>query len=230
MASPTRQQDAASPWAFVAFEAENAAAVWEAFEREPIHATAFAPIEDAPFEAMEGLVAEEQTAPHDPVTVPMASAPDDKSRHYDKLHFEERLRELERSHEAAMSELERKFTVELLGNLAAQIESQASKLADEIGGRLTRILAPVLMDHARKASLAALTRDLQRILLSGEVNKIILSGPQELVAQIQSELGEHASRLQIEGTAAVDVTVRIDSGVLATKLCAWTSVLKDVVA
>jgi hypothetical protein len=227
MASLVKQQEGASPWAFVAFEAEGTEPAWEAYEPEPIRTTAFAPIEDAPVEATKAPLAGGQAALHNQVTV---TASNEERCYTDQLHFEERLQELEQSHQGALVDLERKFAVELLDRLAAQIDAQGRKLADEFGARLLCILAPVLMDHARKASLAALTRDLQRIFISGEVNKIVLSGPQDLAAQIQSELGEQASRLRVEHSDSVDVTVRIDSEVLATKLSAWASVLKDVVA
>lgn len=224
-----KRQDALSPWAFVAFESEVAQAIWEAFEPEPIQAAHFAPLENPAPENPSMLPSAERAEPNSflPVLAPqmrIETGADEAT-----LQFEERLRAVEESHQAALVRLEQKYAVELAGTLTSQIEMQGGQLADEIGGRLTRLLAPVLAEHARKASLAALIRDLQRILTSSDLNRTVLSGPPDLVAQVQAELGEQVSRIQIVETDAVDVTVRLDSEVLATRLSAWTAVLKDVV-
>jgi hypothetical protein len=225
-----RRQDAASPWAFVAFEAETTQTVWEAFEPEYAQETRFAPFEESSAEIPDALALTEQPVADDPMFLPGPQTRIEREDHEAAQHHEEQLRTLKEAHQQAIAEIEQKYAVEILGKLTSQLNAQSAELADEIGGRLTRLLAPLLMEHARKSSLAALTRDLLRILLSSDVNKIALAGPLELVTKIQAELGEHASRLQIEEADTVDVTVRIDSEVLATKLSAWTAVLKDVVA
>jgi hypothetical protein len=225
-----RRQDAASPWAFVAFEAEGTHNVWEAFEPEYDQEVRFAPLEESSAEIPDVLASVEQPVVDDPIFVPRPQTRVGWQDHEIAQHHEEQLRTLNAAHQRAIAELEQKYAVEIIGTLTSQLDAQGSKLADEIGKRLTRLLAPLLLEHARKSSLAALTRDLQRILSLSDVNKIALAGPPELVTKIQAELGEHASRLQIEEADTVDVTVRIDSEVLATKLSAWTAVLKEVVA
>jgi hypothetical protein len=225
-----KRQDASSPWAFVAFEAEGAGAIWEAFEPEPVQPTHFAPFEYPAPETPNLLPSAVPAEIDSSALMPAPQMRIEAGVNEATPEFEERLRVLEETHQAALAQLERKYTVELAGKLTSKIELQGVEMADEIGSRLARLLAPILFDHARTASLAALTRDLQRILVAGEAHRIVMSGPRKMVMQVQAELGEQASRLQIEETDTVDVTVRLDSEILATRLSAWSAVLKDVLA
>jgi hypothetical protein len=230
MAGVNRREEVASPWAFVAFEVEKPDAVWEAFEPEPVQVPHFAPFEQIVDEAPNALGPHDLSVREDEPLVGVPQATEPIGDHEADASHERQLRALEEVHQAALAELEHRYSVELISKLTSQIELKGAQIADEFGGRLSRLLAPVLFDHARKASLAALTRDLQRILASSEVNRIKLSGPREMMAQVQVELGEQASRFLIEETDTVDVTVRIDSEVLATRLSVWSAVLKDVVS
>jgi hypothetical protein len=226
-----KPQEAASPWAYVAFEAEKPEPVWEALEPEASCRLDFAPFDSAKAETraepFQGKMAPQITSAVDGGL--MAAL---EGNHYGPVieSYENRLRELEQFHQATLAELEKKYAVELLRKLTSHIESLGSDLGREIGTQLTRLLAPVLVDHARKSSMAALTRDLQRILSSADVAKLTLSGPPELVKQVRDALGEDASRLEICQNETADVTVQINSEVLATRLSGWAAVLKDVAA
>ena len=226
-----KTQEAVSPWAYVAFEEEKLEPVWEALEPEPSPRQDFAPFGNAKGDTRAAPFQEEQA----PRIIPAANGalmPAPEGNHHGPFaeSYENRLRELERSHQAALTELEKKYAVELLQKLTSQIESLGSDIGRDIGAQLTRLLAPVLVDHARKSSMAALTRDLQRMLSSADVAKLRLSGPPDLIGHVQEALGEDASRLQICQNDSADVTVQIDSEVLATRLSGWAAVLKDVVA
>jgi hypothetical protein len=225
-----KPQEIESPWAYVAFEQENPESRWEAFEPEPSFRLDFAPLDSVAETRAELFQDEEAPQSTSPADGTIMAAHEGNHCGAPIENYENRLREIDQSHQAALAQLEKKYAVELLQKMSSQIESLGSDLGRQIGGQLARLLAPVLMDHARKSSMAALTRDLQRILSSPDIAKLKLSGPAELLNQVQEALGESASRLQIFHNGSPDVTVQIDSEVLATKLSGWAAVLKDVAA
>jgi hypothetical protein len=229
-ASLGKRQDAASPWAFVAFEAEAADPVWEAFEPEIIQEARFAPFESIPGAATAPAVPEDLNTSNDPFVAPPEASRHEADSLQSASQYEKQLRALEETHQAALAELERRYAEDLIGKVSSQIELQGRQLANEIETRLVRLLAPLLMDHARKASLAALTRDLQRILTSSEVNQIMLKGPGDWIKQMQEGLGEQALRVRIQEADSPDVKVLIDPEVIATRLSAWADVLKEVIS
>ncbi len=226
-----KPQEAASPWAYVAFEPERPEPVWEAFEPEPSLRLGFAPFDSVTAQTRAELFQDEEASKTtSPTDGPVITEPERTAHGSDIESYENRLRDLEHSHQTELVQLEKKYAVELLQKLSSQIEALGGDLGRDIGARLTRLLAPVLMDHARKSSMAALTRDLQRILSSSDIAKLTLSGPAELLDKVQEALGDSASRLQVCQNDAADVTVQIDREVLATKLSGWAAVLKEVVA
>jgi 23S rRNA pseudoU1915 N3-methylase RlmH len=226
-----KPQETESPWAYVAFEAEIPQPDWEPFELVQLHQGSFLSLEKSssaggPERSLPGS-SDFRAAP------PEEEAPDRARHEYlsDAIpRYERRLQELEESHQASLEQIEQKYAVELAQRMTAQVEAISSELGQETGKQLTRMLAPLLADHARKASMEALTRDLQRILLSTDITLLRISGPQALLKQVQDALGESASRLECVETDSVDVTVEIDSGILATKLSNWAATLKEVVA
>jgi hypothetical protein len=226
-----KQQESMSPWAYIAFESDGPKLEWEPFEPEVRPQEFFAPLER---DSAGNQLGHPQPGPDVVDSVPMEVTQvfsTQEDRHGSSIaEYERRLQELEESHQAALAQLEQTYATGMLQRVTAQLEEMGGKLAQETGDQLARLLAPLLRDHARKASMAALTRDLQRILSSNDVTKLRMSGPQLLIKKVQESLGESASRIDMLETDTIDVTVEIDGEILATKLSGWAATLNEVVA
>jgi hypothetical protein len=226
-----KQRESTSPWAYIAFESDGPKLEWEPFEPEVWPQELFAPLErDSAGDRLECPQPGSDNTSSAPIEVTQAVCVQEDHQSNGIARYERQLQELQESHQAALAQLEQTYVAEMLQRLTAQLQEMSGKLAQETGDQLARLLAPLLSDHARKASMAALTRDLQRLLSSNDVTRLRMTGPQLLIKQVQENLGEGASRIDMLETDGVDVTVETDGEILATKLSGWAAILKEVVA
>lgn len=103
-------------------------------------------------------------------------------------------------------------------------ETCASAL-DEMEQRLSRtvgeLLKPVLSESVRGRALEELTGVLHGMLSKGEYAKVVVSGPSDLLAAMETRLAGSHSGMSFVPSDGTDVSVSVDDTILETRIGAW---------
>ena len=214
------------------FERDADTRIWQPLEIESMHSIEFSPLmpvlsEDlAPPET--GLPRPEDTPPTSYAGQDWSSfahANDDLVREH-VSHVEE----LQQRHQLEIEALRQAHANEMAQKLTGALKSSEEVLAQEVSDRLTRILAPIIAGHARKISIHAVIAELKRLLASGETSRILVTGPLDLINVVRASMGDDAARLAFEETGSADLTVEVNSSVIATRLTEWRKILLEALA
>ena len=108
---------------------------------------------------------------------------------------------------------------ELLGKLDAGHE----RLRDEIARTTAKLLGAFLADKIRQESLEAMAVELRRILAEKVVERVLLSGPQELIDTLKPMIAGSPCAIDVAPTDQSEVRITVDQVVLETAIGDWIS-------
>lgn len=104
--------------------------------------------------------------------------------------------------------------------LATQIADGLREIEQGLGAAITRVLTPFLATAARDRAAADLGRVVADLLGEGG-RTISISGPEDLLAAIESRLGAAAASVAFVPNDSVEVKAVADRTLVATQIGAW---------
>lgn len=138
----------------------------------------------------------------------------------------------DREREAALALQRMQFEERLAFERRMWVQEEAEKLSSqwiralqEIEGRLAesvaQVIAPFLSEALRKQVLDELKEALA-VLLSSPSHKVIsISGPQDMLLEIEARLGQNVPSLEYVANSEPDIRVVSNGTVIETQLNAW---------
>jgi len=136
----------------------------------------------------------------------------------ERARFEERL--------AAERE---KWAREQAECLASQFTAAFGNLEKQVLDSVGHILAPFLSDLIRRQAIEELGQILKLLLSEKESGTVRVNGPQDLLSELMSRLGESGLSIEYVVSDAPDVSIISNSTVIETQLNAWTSRITEAV-
>lgn len=123
--------------------------------------------------------------------------------------------------EAGIAAARDAWVAEQAAPLAAQVATAFEAVETSLAGAITRVLTPFLATVARRKAVDELVSAVHGLLRSGDAPAIRVSGPADLLARIELQLGERAASIAFMPGDEVEVTVVADRSVIATQIGAW---------
>ncbi|MDQ0317604.1 hypothetical protein [Amorphus orientalis] len=105
--------------------------------------------------------------------------------------------------------------------LATQMTTAWGELEDGIADSLARVIGPFVKDAVRVEAVAEIRRTITAVLSDAGNKCVRVTGPEDLLDRLASELGERAAGLSFEPGETVDIQVTADNTVIETQLGAW---------
>lgn len=147
--------------------------------------------------------------------------------------------ELTRGHAAELETLEEKHRQEIAALTAAHAAETANVVsagliriaelvAHEVSEQTAIALAPILTDELTRNAIGDLAGRIQGAVLEGAPGTVIVRGPAELFAMLETAMGEKMSLLRHVEAVDLDLSVEIDGSALVTRMSAWAASLKKV--
>ncbi len=107
--------------------------------------------------------------------------------------------------------------------LAAGLREIEARIADQV----SRVLRPVIAGHVQRRAVEDLVQTLEALLTKGDVGRITVSGPQDLIEALRERLDGKAGNVTLIPTAAADLRIEADETVLETRIAAWAEAIED---
>ena len=123
--------------------------------------------------------------------------------------------------EAQLSEARSAWISEQSEPLAARIGAAFDDLETSLADAMTRVLAPFLATVARRQAVDDLVATLRGLLRTSGHAAVRVSGPGDLLARIETQLGDLAAAVEFVPGEEVDVTVAAGRSIIATQIGAW---------
>lgn len=123
--------------------------------------------------------------------------------------------------EAQLAEARRVWLDEQSEPLTARIGSAFADLETSLADAMTRVLAPFLATVARRRAVDDLVATLGSLLRGPGQRAVRISGPDDLLALVETRLGPLAGAVEFVAADGVDVTVVADRSIIATQIGAW---------
>lgn len=105
--------------------------------------------------------------------------------------------------------------------LAAHVTEAFTAIETSLAASMTRVLTPFLATVTRRKAIDELVSAVHAVLRGGTSAAIRVSGPGDLLARIEADLGEGAAGVSFVPNDQVDVTVVADRSLIATQIGAW---------
>lgn len=173
----------------------------------------------------------EQAAPAD-VTAPAVDAVAEAvsaARSAAESEHAARIEELRKEHEAAMAralaDARSAWAAEEGERLSTGIADAIDQIESSLADATARVLVPFLATAARRLAVEDLTGRIRQILRDGSPAAIRITGPADLLAALEMQLGDLSSAIAFEPADAVEVTVRADRTIIASQIGAWVDQL-----
>jgi hypothetical protein len=132
-----------------------------------------------------------------------------------------------------VSELEKKFAQERARwardegeRLGTRLLASIEGLKAYISNTVASVLRPVLAEEVRRRAVGELTTTLDKMLSGGELGKITISGPRDLIEPMRAHLGGKASNVTYVTAEGCDLAVQANETVLETRIGAWVAAIQ----
>ncbi|HEX2841788.1 hypothetical protein [Hyphomicrobium sp.] len=136
------------------------------------------------------------------------------------------LGQLQASFDQKLATERQRWAAEQGAHLSALIATAFEDLEQRVAERVGSILKPFLSDSIRAKALEELSASLNLMLAKGEYAKIAISGPKDLLSEIEARLSQrHAGVTFVESDGA-DVVVYADGTIIETQIGAWTEAIQ----
>jgi hypothetical protein len=107
---------------------------------------------------------------------------------------------------------------ERLSNL---IKSEVSDFELRIADKLAKILKPVLAQEVRRRAVSELVELLEGLLSKGEIARLAVSGPEDLLAMLRTQLDGKIASVSYVASAACDLRITADETIFETRIGDW---------
>jgi hypothetical protein len=217
----------------VFFEDDEAMSDWQPFEPEHDSFAAFSqtdpaqgtvPLDENPAQQASGDMGAEPPAGKFITTDmvwPVQSGAGEELMNSHALSIEQ----MEARHRLELDELQSRLTKDLSQGFADALYSFETRIAAEIETRLSSLLAPLLTEHAKRASVGAIVYELRSLILAGKMTTVKLSGPAPVISEIKKALGGAGDRIKIGNEVSPDIVIDVDSHIISTRLTEWSDSL-----
>ena len=118
------------------------------------------------------------------------------------------------------------WTSEESERLSGQIVSALSNLEVRIGDQIARILKPVLVAQVERRALTELVEAVDGLLSKGEIAKLAVSGPHDLIEKLRVHLDGRIANVSFIPTTDCDLRVTADETILETRIGAWAHAIE----
>jgi len=138
------------------------------------------------------------------------------------------LRGQDEHHRQAISELSERYEGEITRTFAKRFEFLTARLGEEIGKQVAELLGPFVEEALLERMVAEFAKTLSEAIAEGSV--VSVSGPRQLLDRLSSAPALSGVDLKQTVTDDVDLSVEIGSTLIATRLGAWSSALREVLS
>jgi hypothetical protein len=146
-------------------------------------------------------------------------------------HLETLRAELSQTHAEDISTSRKAWTSEQGDRLADLMVLQMAILEETIKVSLSSVLRPLALDARRRQTLEDLVGAVKTIALDGAAYKIAATGPQDLLVDLKSKLGDHAKLLSFEADETQpDIRIDADNTVIESRLSSWQLALEEALS
>jgi hypothetical protein len=217
----------------VFFEEDEAASDWQPFEPEHEPSAAFTQIDTAPAavpldESPAQLASGDMDAELSPgifITTDMVWPAQSSAAEELMNSHAQSIESMEARHRLELDELQSRLTKDLSQGFSDALYSFETRIAAEIKTRLSSLLAPLLTEHAKMASVAAIVDELRSLILAGKMTMVKLSGPAPVISEIKKAMGGAGDRIKIGNEVSPDIVIEVDSHIISTRLTEWSDSL-----
>jgi hypothetical protein len=119
-----------------------------------------------------------------------------------------------------------RWTTEEGTKIASALSDTLADVERRIADSVNQILKPLILERVREKAMHELRNALAGMLAQGTFAKITVSGPQDLVSQIETEFSGRHDGLTFVPAAVADVTVRADDAMIETRIKAWADAIE----
>ncbi len=109
--------------------------------------------------------------------------------------------------------------------IAAALAAGLSGIEVRIANQVARVLKPVLAGHVQRRAVEELAHALEALLTKGDIGRIIVSGPPDLLEALRGPLEGKASNVTFAPAATADLRIEADETVLETRIAAWAEAI-----
>jgi hypothetical protein len=144
-----------------------------------------------------------------------------EGRAEERAEWEARLAEQATAFEGKLATERQRWASEEGERLGSLIASQLREMETRLGEAVARVLKPVLGQEVRRRALAELVELLDRLLSKGEVTRLSVSGPEDLVKIVRGQLEGKIAGASFVGNGACDVRITADETTFETRIEEW---------
>jgi hypothetical protein len=109
--------------------------------------------------------------------------------------------------------------------IAAALAAGLSDIEERIASRVARVLKPVIAGHVQRRAVEELVQTLEALLTKGDIGRITVSGPEDLLGALRCSLEGKASNVTFAPAATADLRIEADETVLETRIAAWAAAI-----
>ncbi len=120
-----------------------------------------------------------------------------------------------------------RWTVEQADRVCEMLRATFEDIEQRVALHVSDILKPFLLEQVRLKAVEELSASLHSMLSKGDYAKVNISGPRDLLSEIESRVGIAHPGVSFNEGADVDVTVHADDTIIETRIGAWTDSIKD---
>jgi hypothetical protein len=148
-----------------------------------------------------------------------------------EARLEEMRAQLLGEHAAAIAET-RRVWVEAEGDrLADLVILQMAVFEDALKTTLNALLRPLVLDARKRQTVDELAGAVKTIAFDGSAVKIAASGPSDLLAALETKLGDHARHVSFDADEThTDVRIDANQTVIETRLAAWLKAVEEALS
>lgn len=144
-----------------------------------------------------------------------------KSRAAAEAELRERLAQAKAAAEADMTAARQRWVAEEGERLTSQMLAALADMEARISAQAARILLPVLRAEVAQRAVAGIAEAFDGLHSKGDLTRVEVAGPQDLVEKIRDHLTGKAANLSFHISGDCDLRVTVDETVLETRIGAW---------
>lgn len=137
-----------------------------------------------------------------------------------------RLEQLAKAAEEARNEDRAHWVATEGDRLARLIADGLEALETRIAEQTARVLRPALVEDAQKRAIRELADTLDAMLAKGDVAKLTVSGPEDLVAAIRDRLDGKVQGAAFATAPHAELRIEVDETILETRIGAWAETIR----
>lgn len=142
--------------------------------------------------------------------------------------YQTQLAEARQNQETALQELRAAHEQETAGLLKDALEGAFGALEQQIAASVAAVLQPLIEEQVIYRIVISFKAELARFLEGDDGALIRVSGPQNLLELLSSDLGALAGRIELQPAEAPELTANIGETSLETRLTDWMAQLAQV--